>query len=165
MAVGVLLVATGCRFDNLAFRQDERVEIVAPENRSTVSLPFELRWTAEDFEVVGPDGSERTDAGYYAVLLDTSPMPPGEGLEYFARDDESCRPQDGCPDRQYLADRDVHLTEETTFTVDALRDMRPVDRPSAPDDHEITIVLLNGKSERIGESAFKVEFFVDRGQS
>lgn len=162
--LALLVVSSGCRFNDLAFRVDERLEIVAPQDQDEVTLPFELRWTVEDFEVTGPDGSDRHDAGLFAIFLDESPIPPGETPAYVARDDESCIRSDGCPDEVYLADHGIHLTTETTFTVDALRDMRPVDRPSAPDDHTITIVLLNGKQERIGESAVRVDFTVDREQ-
>jgi hypothetical protein len=156
------LLVSGCRFSNVSFREDKRVEIVAPENRDTVRLPFEVRWTTKDFQITGADGEERDDAGYFAVLLDRSPMPPGEDLTYFARDDDTCRAP--CPDLRYLADRNIHVTQATTFRVDALADTRPVDRPSADDDHEITIILLNGKNERIGESAYRVSVLVDRGQ-
>ncbi|MEX2394382.1 MAG: hypothetical protein WD826_07875 [Actinomycetota bacterium] len=156
------LAASGCRTSGLAFRTDERLEITSPEEGSTVTLPFDVVWSVEDFQVVGADGSQRNDAGYFAVLLDASPMPPGEDPAYYARDDGTCNPQTKCPDAAYLADRNVYLTEDTTFPIAALQDTRPVDRQGAPDRHEITIVLLNGRSERIGESAFKVEFTVDR---
>jgi hypothetical protein len=162
---GVLLVvASGCRVSDLAFRADTRVEFVSPEDRADVKLPFEVSWTVTDFRAVGPDGSETDDAGFFAVLLDVSPMPPGEGLAYYARDDDSCNASDGCPDAQYLADRRIYTTKDTTFRVDALADSRPTERPEADDDHEITIVLLNGKGERIGESAFRRTVLVDRGQ-
>jgi hypothetical protein len=159
-----VFAASGCRTSGLAFRIDDRLEIVAPEESAEVTLPFELSWTVEDFTVVGADGSRSDDAGYFAVLVDTSPMPPGENLTYYARDDETCNPQTKCPDAAYLADRNVFVTRDTTFPVTTLQDTRPIDRPSAPDTHEITIVLLNGSNERIGESAFKVDFTVDRGQ-
>lgn len=159
-----MLLLTGCRTSGLAFRADERVEIVAPAQRAEVTLPFDVRWTVEDFTVAGADGSATDDAGYFAVLVDVTPMPPGENPTYYARDDASCLASAGCPDVAYLADRNIYLTRDTTFDVIALEDTRPTDRPSAPDEHEITIVLLNGKSERIGESAFKVEFTVDRDE-
>jgi hypothetical protein len=160
----VLLSATGCRTSGLAFRADERVEITAPEQRSEVTLPFDLVWTVKDFNITGPDGTDLNDAGYFAVLVDTTPMPPGEDLRYYSRDDDSCLPAAGCPDQAYLNDRNVYLTRRTTFPVTAVTDTRPIDRQSAPDSHEVTIVLLNGKSERIGESSFRVQFTVDRGQ-
>jgi hypothetical protein len=166
VAAALVLVASlpGCRIGDLSFRADERVEITVPDNRATVTLPFDVRWSVKDFSVVGADGSVTDDAGYFAVLLDVSPMPPGEDLRYFARDDDTCRPAQGCPDATYLADRRIFTTEQTAFTVDTLADTRPTDRPSAQDDHDVTIVLLNGKSERIGESAFRVTVLVDRGQ-
>lgn len=162
-AMALVAIAGGaCRTTDLAFRVDERVEITHPEPRSEVTLPFTLTWTVEDFTVTGPDGSDTGDRGWFAVLVDTTPMPPGEGLDYFARDDDSCMSLPGCPDETYLADRNVYLTQETSFEVTSLVDTRPVDRQSAPDDHEIAIVLLDGQSERIGESSFRVEFTVDR---
>jgi hypothetical protein len=164
LCIGLLLLVSGCRFGGLAFRVDERLEFTSPENRSTVTLPFDVRWSVKDFRVVGPDGSASNDDGFFAVLVDVSPMPPGEGLAYFARDDDSCRPADDCPDAAYLADRRIHTTQATSFRVDALADTRPTDRPSADDNHEITVLLLNGKGERIGESAFRLTVIVDRGQ-
>lgn len=160
-AACLVLLTGGCRFTNVSLREDKRVEIVTPENRATVDLPFDVRWTTKDFRITGPTGSDARDAGYFAVLLDRTPMPPGESLTYFARDDETCRPP-RCPDLRYLADRNVHVTQATSFRVNALADDRPVDRPSADDDHEITIILLNGKGERIGESAYRVTVIVDR---
>ena len=164
IAALVTFFSGGCRLGDLSFKEDERVDIVAPGDRDKVSLPFDVRWTVEGFEVVGADGSDRKDAGYFAVLLDTTPMPPGADLEYFARDDTSCVRTPGCPDRQYLADRNIYVTEEASFRVETLADTRPTDRPGAVDDHEITIVLLNGRSQRIGEGAFRVKVIVDRGQ-
>ncbi len=154
-----------CRVNDLAFKEDDRVEITTPEDQDEVTLPFEMRWKVEDFEVVGPDGSDSENAGYFAVLLDESPMPPGEGLDYFARDDESCDRSAGCPDAQYFAERGIFPTSDTSFEVTVIEDTRPTDRQSAPDDHELTVILLNGRGERIGESAFRVDVEVDRGQS
>ena len=159
----LLFASTSCRLSGMSIRADKRVEITAPKNRSTVKLPFDVTWTSKDFKVTGADGSASNDAGWFMVLLDLSPMPPGQGISYFARGDESCRSDEGCPDAAYLADRDIFLTQEHTFHVDTLVDTRPPDRKSAQDDHEITIVLLNGRNERIGESAFRVKVLIDRG--
>ena len=164
LLLALVAVLPACRVNDLSFKADERVEITSPKDQAEVKLPFELRWKVDDFEIVGPDGSEGTDAGYFAVLLDESPMPPGESLLYFARDDESCDRSAGCPDAQYFAERGVFPTSATSFQVSVLEDTRPTDRKSAPDDHELTVILLNGKGERIGESAFRVDVEVDRGQ-
>lgn len=141
------------------------MDIVAPPERATVTLPVELKWTVDRFDITGPDGSDARDRGYFGIFVDTSPIPPGQRLDYVARGDASCRRSDGCPDNSYLAQHGVHLARSTSLRLDAMPDNRPVDRPSAKDHHRVTIVLLNGKSERIGESAFKVEFDVDRGEA
>ena len=167
VAAGLFCVVTlfsGCRLSDLSFKADERVEITDPAQRATVKLPFELSWTVKDFKVTGEDGTSSDDQGFFAVMLDTSPMPPGQSLKYFARDDESCTSSPGCPDTQYLADRNIFTTESTHFSVETLSDDRPPDRPSAQDTHDITIVLLNGKGERIGESAFRRRVIVDRSE-
>ncbi len=165
LTVAIAAVLPACRVNDLAFKEDERVEIVSPVDQDEVTLPFEIRWTVKGFEVVGADGSDSENAGYFAVLLDESPMPPGEGLAYFARDDISCDRSAGCPDAQYFAERGIFPTSATSFEVANIEDTRPTDRKSAPDNHELTVILLNGKGERIGESAFRVDVEVDRGQN
>jgi len=156
------LAASSCRVTGLSIRTDKRVTIVSPANRQKVKIPFDVRWTVEDFKVVGDDGSSSNDAGSFAVLVDTTPMPPGAGLGYFSRNDDSCTRATGCPDASYLADRNIFVTRAESFKVDSLVDTRPPDRQGALDTHEITILLLNGKGQRIGESAFRVKVIVDR---
>jgi hypothetical protein len=160
-----MVATTSCRLSDLAIRADKRVDIITPANREKVTLPFDVKWTVKEFKVTGPDGSDSNDQGYFLVLLDLSPMPPGADINYFARDDNSCHPSQGCPDATYLADRDIYLTQNQSFRVESLADTRPPDRKSADDDHEITIVLLNGKNQRIGESAFRVKVLIDRGDA
>ncbi len=159
----LVLLGAGCRTHDLAFRADERVTIDSPEQRSTVQLPFTLRWTARDFRGIGADGSQKKDRGFYAVFLDRSPIPPGETLAYVSRDDPACH--DPCADPSYLAQKGIRVTKDSFLRIDTLQDNRPVDRPSAKDNHEIRIVLMNGVGERIGEAAFKVGFTLDRGEN
>jgi hypothetical protein len=151
IALGLLAVAPACRSDGLAFRQDRRVRIVAPRNNSVVPLPAVLRWTAH-----------RMRGERFVVLIDVSPMPPGQGLDYFARDDVSCRRADGCPDAQYLANLGVHVTTGTSFTIDALRDTGTTTRTSAGDRHTATIALIDQAGVRRSEAAFQVDFIVER---
>lgn len=168
LAFTILLVAvgglsTGCRLEGIAFMQDDRLTITAPEDYSVVQLPVTLTWEIEGFDVVGPDGSTGTGAGYFGVFVDTSPMPPGQGWEYVAQGDETCLRDPGCPDEKYLKDRDAYPTTGTSFRVDALQDTRPrAQQNGGKSRHDITIVLLDGQSRRIGESAWTSSFFVDR---
>lgn len=152
MAAALLVTAaSGCGWSNLAFRQDDRLRFVTPDDRAEVTLPLTVRWEVEDFEV-GPD------AGSFAVFVDRAPQPPGKPLEWLARDDDSCRPSDGCPDADWYALRDVYPTTDQHLTIDQL--------PARSDDrrelHEVTVVLLDEEGRRVGETGWTTEFQVVR---
>lgn len=152
-ALGLGLALTGCATEGLAFRVDERVQVVRPADRATVTLPVTVDWEARDL----PDGTT------YAVFLDSTPVPPGEPLRWVARDDSGCREADGCPDAQYLADRGIFATDRTELVLEQLprTDRAAGDR----ERHRATVVLLDEQGRRLGESAFEVVFDVDRGDA
>lgn len=160
--VASVLLLEGCTFD-VSFTQDRRLDILAPEDRTTVGLPFEIRWEVTDFTITGPGGEAGTnEAGYFALFFDRNPIAPSKDLRSVAELDESCLQRRGCPDEAYLNQRNIYTTTETDFTVDVITDTRPRERPEAKDWHEATIVLINPAGKRIGESAFSVRFIVDR---
>ncbi len=155
---------TACGYNGLNFVQDERVEITAPLDRAKVSLPLTVSWSVRDFEVTGRQREARPDAGYFGVYVDRAPQPPGTTQDSLVRDDPSCRSNPNCPDADFLAQRDIHATEEMTFVIERLP------QPSSEaqrrrEFHEVTIVLLDGRGRRIGESAFVRQFEVDRDTS
>lgn len=164
LLAGLCAALTGCVPQGLAFRTDTRLTIIAPEDRTEVSLPVTIDWDIRDFEIVEPgedvDAGDEGRAGYFAVFVDGTPMPPGKPLRWVARDDTSCREVDGCPDEEYLAARGIYTTTETELVLDQLP------RTGSDDDrrerHRATIVLLDASGTRIGESAFEVVFDVDR---
>jgi hypothetical protein len=147
-----VLTGTGCGVQGLNFRQDTRLEIYEPEDRATdLELPIAIDWEITDFDITGPGGPAREDAGYFAVFVDRRPQPPGQPLAWLARDDETCVEARGCPNEEYFADRGVHTTTDTEFVLESLPDT---------DDyfHEVTVILLDSEGKRLGESAFAVEF-------
>ena len=158
LVAGLALVATSCA-SGLAFVQDDRLEITAPDSHSDVTLPVTIRWTVHDFNVTGPSGTAEPAAGYFGVFVNKSPMPPGRPLSWIARDDRQCDRVPGCPDATYLADRGVYATSDTSITFRQLPDQNVF---RGEETHEITIVLLDGKGNRIGESAWYVVLFYDR---
>lgn len=151
----------GCAVDGLAFRIDDRLEIVSPEDRQAVELPVPIRWTITDFDVTGPTGSKDPDSGFFGVFVDRAPQPPGETIAWFARDDKTCRKADGCPDKEYYSSRGVYTTNKTRFVLKTLPPP-PSDQAARRELHEVTIVLLDGAGRRIGESAFTSAFEVKR---
>lgn len=157
----LLLASSGCGVRGLNFVEDERVEITFPTDRAAVSLPVTITWQVRDFEVTGSDTARRSDAGYFGVYVNRAPQPPGRTQAWLVREDERCRRIPGCPDEEFLAQQDVHSTTETRFTIERLP--APTgDAVRRRELHEVTIVLLNGRGERIGEAAFTREFEVQR---
>ncbi len=159
------LALSGCATEGLAFRVDDRLEIVAPPDESTVRLPVTVDWEIEDFDVVEPGAAVSTgrDSGYFAVFVDRAPQPPGEPLSWVARDDGSCREQDGCPDPTYLAAAGIYATKETEIVLEQLPP--PPSETARSERHAVTVILLDAGGKRIGESAFQVDFTLDRDGS
>lgn len=154
---------SGCLPQGLAFKVDERLTFISPEERSTVGLPVTVDWEMRDFEVTPPGtGEPRKDAGYFAVFVDTPPMPPGKNVRWLARKDNSCRPTDGCPDAEYLTARGIYTTTETELVLEQLPRTTRADRQERRERHRVTVVLLDSGGRRIGESAFEITFDIDR---
>lgn len=153
-AAGIALLLAACTTQGLAFRVDERIEIVSPADREEVTFPFTLSWTARDFAV--GSGTIGGDGNYFAVFMDRTPLPPGAHIK--ALGDDPCKRTPGCPDEQWLADRFMYVTTGTSLLVESVPDVDSEDL-RARDLHEITIVLMDANDRRIGESAFSVEYF------
>lgn len=159
----VVLAFASCAVSGLEFRQDKRVSFVAPRYRQKVSLPVTVEWRADSFDVTGPSPVARSDAGYFSVLVDVSPPPADETLVFYALDDRGCRRTQGCPDSAYLADRGIYTTTKTSLRIDDLGLAPGVDVDRGDRDlHNVTVILLDGRGRRIGESAWTQTFEVVR---
>ncbi len=119
-----------------------------------------VTWRFRDFQITGRDGNRRAAAGYFGVLVDRPAQPPGKTLEWIVREDQLCRRDPTCPNDEFLASFGINSTTETSFTIENLVDPTPQD--DRREFHEVIVVLLNGRGERIGESTFSVEFELDR---
>jgi len=161
----VLLLALlfpACAVHGLNFRQDKRLTIITPKDRAKVRLPVTIQWTLYDFRITGPDSEDRRDAGYFGVYVDRAPQPPGETQVSLVKDDPPCRRQpSSCETADYLNQANIFAVTTTTFTIDQLP-APPTNAVKRRELHEMTIVFLNGRGERIGESAYRLQFEVDR---
>jgi hypothetical protein len=144
--VATALLSGGCSIHGLAFVRDQRVMIESPANYATVSLPVHLHWTGDP-------------PGRFAVFVDTSPMRPGGTLRDLALNDPLCLRTPGCPDQRWLQDHGVYLPIGHSLTLSALQDFG---NAHTSDAHQVTVILVDGKGRRIGESAWSVNFFVRR---
>jgi hypothetical protein len=155
----ILLATSACTTQGLAFVQDRRVEIVAPGYRELVEFPVTVDWEVESAELEDELASGVT----FGVFVDIDPQPPGEPMEYFARDDQQCLDSPSCPDAKYLGDRGIRTTSETEMTFETLPIGPGVDLERGdPDFHEVIIVLLDEDGVRVGESAWRITFEIDR---
>jgi hypothetical protein len=144
----------------LNFKAPNAIQIVHPTNLTTVTLPFVLVWSTPS---TGTSvGSENGTGGRFAVFVDTSPMPPGQTVRYFARGDRSCEQSAGCPNASYLRNKNVFLTDQQRLRVPGLADTRPTGRKSSDDRHQITIIPLGPGGRRIGDGSYTITVFVDR---
>jgi len=162
MATGVVAMAvatTSCIAHGLAFVRSTQVEIVSPQSHSLVRTPVTVRWRVHGFRVTGHDGRSSPNAGYFGVFVDRAPVPPGKPLSWVAHGDRQCEHTRGCPDRTYFADHDTYATTNTSFTLHALPDQTAY---HGHELHEVTIVLLDGRGDRIGENAWYIDFRYDR---
>jgi hypothetical protein len=146
MVAVVCLCAQACAF---SVRRDEAVTIVAPADRSSVRLPFTIRWTS------------RSDA-QYAVFFDRPPMAPGRDVHSLGKDDEACRRRPDCPDEAWLRARNIYVTGANELRVTTLPDTRPENRRRGREDHRAVIVLVDGAGRRAGEGSWSLELFVRR---
>jgi hypothetical protein len=151
-ALLVALSATSaCQFSQLQFHNDNRLTFSQPGNRQKVTVPLTVSWSMKDFDASGLDGSKDKHKGAFAVFVDAAPMPVGKDLKWIARNDSGCKRDPQCPNAQFLADRGIFVTTDTSVTIDTL--------PQASDgigdeQHYVNVVLLDGTGHRIGESAW-----------
>lgn len=164
VALGAVFVAlsgaTACQLEGLAFTEDRRVEILAPDYRELVDLPVTVDWQVTNDKLAQRLGSDIQ----FGVFVDIDPQPPGEPLSYFARNDPTCERPGSCSGIQYLRQRGIHTTSETEMTFRTLPIAAGVDLERGdPDFHEVTLILLDNEGVRIGESAWAIIFEVNRG--
>jgi hypothetical protein len=166
LLTSLALATTGCtKFSDLQFQIDHYVKFTAPEARSKTTLPLTLQWQVDGFRVAPPNDEEHYEppsknAGYFALFVDRAPIKPGQTLAAVAGDDTSCVPSAGCPDREYLRDRQVYVTTDLRYT---LRQVFTIEDNN--DDwqlHDVTIILLDTDGHRIGEHAYYREFKLKR---
>lgn len=139
------------------FRQDHRVTILSPGNGAKLPKGGELvvRWAVDGFTPL-PAGTEiAKDAevddatGFFGVFVNTYIPTPGEGVVEWARkrNPNQC-PADFCSTSDALGALGAVYTTATSVSIPYGLNIDP-DRTQATG---VTIVLLNARGERIGDS-------------
>ncbi|MFN8024588.1 MAG: hypothetical protein U0Q03_23875 [Acidimicrobiales bacterium] len=111
-------------------------------------MPFEVAWTLD---------APRVEERHFAVLVDRFPPRPGTSIESLlpaelrepARCDQACR-------TAALASRDVFVTDSSDLVISRL----PV-RHGVSDEqqrrHEVSVIVLDDRLRRVGESVAWIE--------
>jgi hypothetical protein len=156
VAFSLLLLTAGCGVHGLSFVQDERVDIISPSDRVKVKLPLKIDWTTKDFAAGAGQGA-------FGILIDRTPQRSGKTLPWIFRGDDSCKGSTGralCTSAEFLAERGVFMTTDTSFTVERVALLSGSQRKRQ--FHEATIVLLDEAGRRLGEGAWSVQFEVKK---
>lgn len=148
--VALALLASACRLQALAFREDNRLQIVAPKDRTEVRFPVTVRWALRQ---------SIPNLGSFVVTVNRSPQAPGKGLESFVRDLDECKGSalNICLQPAFMGGRGVYQTLEPQITFDVLPKRTGVSK-SEEDRHEVTVALLDKAGRRMGEVGWTVTF-------
>ena len=134
---------------------DERVDIVTPDDRSEVRLPFTVDWTARDLAV----GS---GLGRFGVYVDRAPPPPGRTSAWLFRGENTCKGRGRDRVRRSGSSSPTARcieTIDTELTITNVRDLSGSDKRR--EFHEVTVVLLDAAGARVQESAWSVQVDVE----
>lgn len=138
-----LLSQAGCSTQGLQFRLSDKLSIRTPVAGSRVELPLTITWHAKGL----PPGA------HFVVFLDRPPQPPGKQLSWL--------------DRHLPLELRGHLsgvfeTAEPHFTLSEVT--RRTTGPSTDRNrHEITVIVVDAQTRRLGEIAAYTDFVV-RGE-
>ncbi|MEY2478126.1 MAG: hypothetical protein QOG87_3441 [Actinomycetota bacterium] len=156
LVLGLLAALPACGLHGLSFVQDDRVDIVRPDDRAKVDLPVRVSWTVQDF-AVGPG------KGSFGVFIDRTPQRSGKTLAWIFRGDAACKGTGAatCNRLEFLAQRNVFQTTSRSFTVEQVP--RLSGNQSGRQFHEVTVVLLDAAGRRSGEGAWSAQFEVEDG--
>jgi hypothetical protein len=153
----VALSASACVTHSLAFRDDHRLEITAPRDRSTAGMPVTVRWAVRGLT---------TDFDSFVVTVDRPPQPAGAGMASLVKNAQVCRGSvaalSSCLLPEQLGARGIYRTRDPQLTLTLLPTRTHISK-SEKDHHQVTVALLDRAGRRIGEASWSVEFTVANG--
>jgi len=97
---------------------------------------------------------------HFGVFVDRPPIRPGHAISALA--DQQCKRTPGCPSPDYLQTLGVYITEGTSLVFDTLPDTNAGKHHQTKETQRVTVIYLDSQNRRISESAFALEFFLNR---
>jgi hypothetical protein len=145
--VALVAVCAGCSAHGLVLEQPTQIEDLKPSALSRNSLPVTVSWTARPL----------APGQRFFVIVDQSPMPPGDSIKDLG--DDVCRRTPGCPDKFYLKQHYMFVTRADHVKLDVLPLAGPFPAKDLYDLHKATIVIVDGQGVRIGEEFWSTAFY------
>ena len=158
LASVLCFVLAGCQLSqlgNLEFKNDKRLIFTSPKKLSTVKVPLTISWTMKDFTIAPEDGTTSKTSGEFAVFVDLAPIQVGKNIASIGKNDPQCRGNARCVTKTYLAAHNIYVTTDTHLTLPFLPQAK---MGSGNEQHEVTVVLLDGTDTRRVESAWYDDF-------
>jgi hypothetical protein len=148
----LLLVAAvalaGCQTSGMDFHEPGAVTDLRPDELTHVGLPVVVSWKSGPL----PAGQR------YLVLVDQLPMAPGQSVKELT--DDVCKRTPGCPDVAYMQQHYIFLARRNRVKVPSV----PTNGPFPVDEfrylHEATIVIVDARHVRVGESFWSTSFYI-----
>jgi hypothetical protein len=146
LAVGLSISVGGC--SGLEFSQDRRLSFTAPAADKLTHLPVTLSWSMKNYRAGSGDD--------FAVFIDQQPVKVGHNVD-------SVLPAGTITTRALLAAANVYVTPANQLTLRIVPDLS--NDTASRQRHTATVVLLDGKGDRMNESAWSRQFDLPRSGS
>jgi hypothetical protein len=151
LAILALVAMSGCATAGAAFRADDRIDIVSPDDLAKVSLPVVVRWTSHDLALAAPGVGG--PGVFFGVFVDRPALRPGHNLVDLV--DTACKRVQGCANPSYFASQGIYLTAETSL---AITHFPGQSTSGSQRVHHVVIVVIDQAGTRVGETVAAVDF-------
>jgi hypothetical protein len=156
LALAPLLAGCGMSVHNLNLRVDDRLHFLSPPSRALVANPVTVHWRMS----ASSPGKSPGGGDYFAIFVDQAPIRPGQTMRAVASRDEQCLHQAACPNRDYLAQRQIYLTSSDQVTLGQIPSL--AGDKDAVQLHSVVVVLMGPTGHRMGESAWELDLRMRR---
>ena len=158
-AMAVLLSGCGITRSDapVTLKGDHRLKMVSPGDEDKVQIPVTVKWSVTDFPAA--------NGNHFGLFVDRAPLGARKDLRWRICSEQEKQPIQPGEDRRPCKDdrKTVFLTDKTEYTFNCFEPK--INSPKRTRyQHEVSVILLNGNDERVGEAATTVKFDVTEAQ-
>ena len=137
----------------ITIKNDRRLHMVSPGDEDKVSIPVTVKWRVDSFPIA--------NGNHFGVFVDRAPLGARKLLRWRICSEQEKQPIQPGENRSLCKDdrKTVFLTDKPEYTFNCFEPK--INAPSRTRyQHEVTIILLDGNDQRVGETATSVKFDV-----